>query len=153
MKRYGTALTFLFLVYFVLYAVSPFFAALPQDLSIKLQRLAPEGMLSLQGTSTTLDKPSGVRGCGGHIDAFIFDLALWEILKRGKPSDDPVGSWLSAGATGSKYLHELGKCIVAGNAGAFSSSFHEVAYLSPTSHISSRITSLLSYSDLSPPLA
>ena len=83
-------MTVFFLIYFMFYVVSPLSAAVP---SVE----HPDGT-ARQGSGETLspvsadalygDSPSVLERKDSQTDLFLFDMLLWEILKRGRPSVD-----------------------------------------------------------------
>jgi hypothetical protein len=120
---------FLFLLYFISCAVSPLSAVAPFE---EAQREA-----ELEG---------------GEIDLFVVDLALWKILKKGKPSDDSARITGALKTEGSKNFHETAKRGVMDRASVLMPPFPEAVSRQTTTRLSFHIQTPLLYSGLSPPL-
>lgn len=88
MKRKTKALCrLLFLVYFACYAVFPLSAAATAAALDDARE--NEGLTPIDSLAVANDEPAVVmREDGNALQLFLYDMLLWEILKRGKPSDD-----------------------------------------------------------------
>lgn len=156
-QKYKTIFTSLFLIQFILCAVSPLSAIVSreqsQDVSEK-QSVSPGAVFPPRVAPASFVKSPDIKERkGGHIDPFIFDMALWKILKRGKPSDDESGIKLIVKKIGLKNFPETVKCGIISSANVLQPPFHKIASQSPASRVSFRINTPLLYSGLSPPLA
>ena len=148
---------FFFLTHFVFYAVSPFSAVLPFQqprASETRQCNLQEIVYSRHVVSVPLERSTDVKGRKeGDINPFLFDMALWKILKEGKPSFDAGGNKFVVEKTGSKNFPEKAKCYVIEKINVVPMPFSEVTARVRTIDISFQINSPLLYSGLSPPAA
>jgi hypothetical protein len=156
-RKPKTGFIFLFLAYFVIYAVSPLSEAVPREQSPYVpgkQGISPEAVYSLSEVAAPFAKAPDIKmRTGGHIDPFIFDIALWNILKRGKHSDDESVIRHVVKKTGTKNSREKLKCGAIGNVDVLPLPFFEVSFHSPKIHLAFNINIPLLSSGLSPPAA
>jgi len=152
-----TAFKCFFLIYFVFYAVSPLSSALSREPSSHVsqrQGISPDDAFSLLEASVSFAEPSGIKEqINVHVDPLIFDMALWGILKKGKPSDDAGGSKFVAHKAGSKNLPEAMKCGIFGAVSIRTLPFYDIASQGLENQPSYYLNTPLLYSGLSPPSA
>ena len=156
-QRYKTIFTSIFLIQFILCAVSPLSAIVSREQSHDVsekQSVSPEAVFPPRGAPASFVKSPDVKERkGGRIDPFILDMALWKIIKKGMPSVDAAGIKFIVKKQSSKNFSEKAKCGVIDSASVLPSPFPEVTSQSPASRVSFRINTPLLYSGLSPPLA
>lgn len=150
-RKAGYIYTVFFLLYFVFYMVAPFSMALP-----KLLLEVSAGNIFEETAETfysLAESPVVKKQKFDRVDPFIFDMALWKILEKGKPSDASSRNKLVVRKTGPEnFSAKIMSCLT------------ESAILAPlpfpeaisgvlTDHILFHINTPLLYSGLSPPLA
>lgn len=127
-----TIFTFFFLVYFLFYAVSPLSAAVPSE-----------------------EFPGVLEKQDNHTNLFIFDMVLWEILQKTKPSDHSksAGKFIKKRALLSE-KHFFAKIVEGVTAAliALPSPLAEVTADALTSTLFHLPHTYLEFSGLSPPL-
>lgn len=131
-RKVKTVFKYFFLLYFIFYVVFPLSAA-----------VSPKGSLDVIAIGEE----------SHHSALFIIDIALWNMLKMGKPSDDANIDKFVVKKTGPNNFPEDVKCGLAGDVNVHPSLFCNVAAQGLENQTSFYVNIPLLSSGLSPPLA
>lgn len=155
-RKTRSIFTVFFTLYFVFYAVFPLSAALPREQSdiAEWQGIYSEAVFSpLKAFALFTESPAVKEQRDDQLDPFIFDMALWEILKKGRTADDAGRNKFVVKKIGPKNIPEKDMCCMFESDSVVPIPFTEAISSVQINHIPLHINAPYLYSGLSPPVA